>query len=206
MVALLLLTAAPAQAGYDRAAIEAGFCGGGTAEAGQRVLAGLAEAERDDLPRARGFVVAAQDRKVACPGAASPLLNLRSRAAYEFAAALVALLATPTPEARAAALPLLARRAEAIPAGLLDRAAHAGRTPSCAPASRHCASPPLSMRQTSPAASSRCSAFRPTRPRVPRRGWKRCRPIPPMPPMPASALRSMPASPRCGAASCSARY
>lgn len=129
MVALLLLAAAPARAGYDRAAIEAGFCGGGAAEAGQRVLAGLAGAERDDLAWARGFVVAAQERKVPCPAGASPLLNLRSRATYEFAAALLNLLAAPTPEARAAALPVLGRRVEAIPAGLLDRAAKAEADP-----------------------------------------------------------------------------
>ena len=84
MVALLLLAAAPARAGYDGAAIEAGFCGGGAPEAGQRVLAGLAGAERGDLAWARGFVAAAQARKVPCPAGASPLLNLRSRATYEF--------------------------------------------------------------------------------------------------------------------------
>src|SRR4051794_30909568 len=129
MVALLLLAAAPARAGYDRTAIEAVFCGGGAVEAGQRVLSGLAEAEGEDLIWARGFVAAAQERKVACPAGASPLLNLRSRATYEFAAALLNLLAAPTPEARAAALPSLGRRVEAIPPGLLDRAARAEPNP-----------------------------------------------------------------------------
>lgn len=123
-----LVCARPAGA-YDRVAILAGACGDAAADAARAIIAGAADASGDDLAWGRSVVAGVLDRTLACGTGRAPVLNLRNRAAYETAGAIMALVAAPEPDLRSAALRTLSRRPDQVPPAVLDRAAAAERDP-----------------------------------------------------------------------------
>ncbi len=162
----LLLGSSQAFAGMDRSAIVGLLCGTGShavMQGADEMLANLPTASPADLDWARAVVQAFSRRTLRCGGGGvgyiatsgglidaarleasppvssvlrSPFPNLRTRAALDRLTAAIAVLNAPAPEARLAAVGILASHSDLIPPALAEAALKRTRNPRVAEALR----------------------------------------------------------------------